>query len=318
GLLSLRPDSVLAAAASLRSSARSGRLRGLFAHTGPGHAVSALALDRTPAPVIRVRADIRPPARGPFQRWLYTRKTDRILVTGVFRIEAVRSVLGDGVSDRIAVLPAGIDTGPISGIDRVRARSRLRERMGWPPDCRVVGALARYSPVKGYADLVDAARRIAERMPDVRFFCAGPPGQLGREEVTRRFDAAGLRGRFAVEEAVDDPLAVAAAFDVAVIASIGSEAVCRSALEYLALGVPVVATRVHVIPETIGEAGLLVPPGEPDRLAEAIERLLCDARLRAALRETGPRRVGENYEMERIARGAIEILEAARMERGRR
>ena len=317
GLFSSRPDRVVAAAASLRAFARSGRLLGLFAHTGPGHLASALALSGTAAPLLRVRADIRLPGDGPFRRWLYARRTDRILLTGEFQREAILSSFGSAAG-RLALLPAGIDLGPIERIDRGEARSRLRERFGWPAEAPVAGMLARYSPVKGHGDFVSAARRVAERAPEARFYSAGPPGQLGRDEVARQVAAAGLEGRFAVEGPVEDPLQVAAGFDLAVIASTGSEAVCRSALEYLALGVPVVATRVHVIPETVGEAGLLVPPGDPERLAAAIERLVAEEPLRRSLAEAGGRRVRERFELSRIARRAAEILQAARAERSGR
>lgn len=55
--------------------------------------------------------------------------------------------------------------------------------------------------------------------------------------------------------------------------------------EALSCGLPVVASRVAAVPETMGDGqgGLLVPPGDPEALAQAVSRLLADAGLRRRL-----------------------------------
>jgi glycosyltransferase involved in cell wall biosynthesis len=62
------------------------------------------------------------------------------------------------------------------------------------------------------------------------------------------------------------------AFDVGVIASVASEANCRVGLEWMACGVPLLATRVGVLPDLVadGATGYLVPPGDPSALAEKV------------------------------------------------
>jgi alpha-1,3-rhamnosyl/mannosyltransferase len=54
-------------------------------------------------------------------------------------------------------------------------------------------------------------------------------------------------------------------------------------LEAMALGVPVVATAAGSLPEVLGDAALLVPPGEPDALAEALDKALTDRATRERL-----------------------------------
>jgi glycosyltransferase involved in cell wall biosynthesis len=218
-------------------------------------------------------------------------------------------------AERIVHLPAGIDPAGAASVDRAAARMSLRKGRDWPKDAPVVGMLARYSPVKGYRDLVTAAGVLAGRRPDVRFFVAGPTGQTGRARVEAWVRQAGLEGHFATGDRLEDPLAAAAGFDIAVIASRGSEAVCRSALEYMTLGLPIVATRVHAIPETIGSTGVLVAPGAPEELAGAIDDLLGDAKRRSLLGEAAARRVREEFDSEKIARKAAEVLEETERER---
>ena len=70
-----------------------------------------------------------------------------------------------------------------------------------------------------------------------------------------------------------------------------------SAAEAMAAGLPVVATDVGGLREVVadGETGLLVRPGDPFALAEAIETLARDADLRRRLGEAGRRRVARKY-----------------------
>lgn len=315
-LASRRPDRILRAIRSLRRRAFDGTIRGVIAHTGVGHAAAALALRGTPAPLLRVRAEIRPPSDGPLQRWLYTKATDRVLVSGDFLRRTGLERLGVDPG-RIETVPAGFSLAAADAVDSKVAGERLRAQRGWPASEPVVGMLARYSPVKGHRTFVDAAARLTAEGAGARFYLAGPDGQTGRAEVERWVREAGLAESFAVLDEVADPMQVAAGFDIAVIASNGSEAVCRSALEYMALGLPVVATDVHVIPETIGDAGLVVAPDDPAGLAGAIGTLLDDSEQRRLLGEKGASRLRDRFDQDRLARRVAAILEEVRGERVR-
>jgi starch synthase len=78
----------------------------------------------------------------------------------------------------------------------------------------------------------------------------------------------------------------------------------------MAAGLPVVATRVGGIPEIVadGETGLLVSPGDPDSLAEALERIVADAALRADFGRAGRRRAVEHFSWSRAADSYREIF----------
>jgi starch synthase len=76
----------------------------------------------------------------------------------------------------------------------------------------------------------------------------------------------------------------------------------------------VVASAVGGIPEVVvdGETGLLVPPGEPEALARALERLLADPERGARMGQAGRRRVEERFSWERIAERTLLTYEDAR------
>ena len=88
----------------------------------------------------------------------------------------------------------------------------------------------------------------------------------------------------------------------------------------MACGTPVVATTAGAFPEVIvdGETGLLVPPGDADALANAIESLLNDANRRATMGAAGARRIDEKFSWRVCAEKTVELYEEVLSKRGRR
>jgi glycosyltransferase involved in cell wall biosynthesis len=178
------------------------------------------------------------------------------------------------------VIPLGIELDRFDG-----ARPAL------PPDGPRVGNVARLAPQKDHRTLIEAARLV----PEAEFVIVGD-GEL-REELERA--AEGLRVRFL--GARDDVPELLASFDVFAFPS-RFEGLCLAVIEAQAAGVPVVATPVGGIRETVvdGETGLLVPPGDPAALAAGIRRLLEDRPAAKAMAAEAKRRVRERYSVERI------------------
>jgi len=71
-------------------------------------------------------------------------------------------------------------------------------------------------------------------------------------------------------------------------------------MEAMACGVPVISTRLVGIPDLVieGETGLLVEPGEPERIADAIERMIGDGELAERMRVNGRRLIEEKFNLE--------------------
>jgi glycosyltransferase involved in cell wall biosynthesis len=84
---------------------------------------------------------------------------------------------------------------------------------------------------------------------------------------------------------LDDPVRLIADADLFVMSS-REEGLGTSVLDAMALGIPVASTRAGGLPEMLGNgAGLVVPPGDPAALADAVGRVLDDSALRASLVE---------------------------------
>ncbi|MCD6358090.1 MAG: glycosyltransferase family 4 protein [Thermoproteales archaeon] len=102
--------------------------------------------------------------------------------------------------------------------------------------------------------------------------------------------------------------------DVVAVPSLYGEAFGIVALEAMATGRPVVASRVGGLSELVigGETGVLVPPGDPEALAEALRTLYEDEELRAQMGRRGRARILELYDWRVVIRHLEEVYEAAR------
>jgi glycosyltransferase involved in cell wall biosynthesis len=185
---------------------------------------------------------------------------------------------------RTHVVPLGID------VDRFSRGTRVL-------DGRIVGNVARLAEQKGHRDLIAAAPRVLDRHPDVRFVVAGD-GEL-RDELEQL--ARPLGDRFAFLGERRDVPDLLASFDVFAFPS-RFEGLCLAVIEAQAAGVPVVATPVGGIRETVvdGETGWLVPTHDVPALAERIGWCLEHADEARAVAQEAQRRVGERFRVERM------------------
>jgi len=151
---------------------------------------------------------------------------------------------------------------------RVQTQS-FREEVGISPKRKIIGFIGRLEHVKGCDQFIEAMANIMRKALD---FCAvivgdGPEREALEILVKRR----GLGERVNFFGFRNDPERVLQSLDVLVLSS-RNEGIPLTLLEAMAQGVPVVATQVGGVPEVIrdGVNGLLVAPGEPAKLAEAI------------------------------------------------
>jgi glycosyltransferase involved in cell wall biosynthesis len=81
-------------------------------------------------------------------------------------------------------------------------------------------------------------------------------------------------------------------------------------MEYLAGGVPVVATAVGEVPFLVGDGGVIVPPGDPTALIDAVDELVRDTGHRLALGRAGRARMSRAHTWDAVARRTLEALRA--------
>lgn len=309
----LRPWNWLPSIARLRRFLGTHEIDAIFVHTGSGHFEAHLARRGTDAALLRVRADARIPRATRAQRWLYTRATDGIAASGAYILE---DYLRDFklAPERRHHVPPGIDLAafePDGGLVPATARREIRARHRLDPERPLIGIIGRLSPVKGHAALIRALGLLARDGLRPALLIVGAEKQVKVASLMQLASAVGVESQVHFTDWVSDPMRYAAALDVGVIASLGSEAVSRSALEFMALGVPVVATRVGILPEVVASPDQLVAPGEPAELAGAIGRLLADPQRARAAGAAGRARVAHHFSFEQLGGAAEEAARAA-------
>ncbi len=158
--------------------------------------------------------------------------------------------------------------------------------------------VAQLSARKGHAILLEAIADLAASGTELEVTIAGDGPE--RAALERRSHSLGLDGRVRFAGAVggDEVLALNRRADIFCLPSFG-EGVPVVLMEAMALGVPVITTRIMGVPELIedGVSGLLVSPGRSDELAEALRRLADDPALRAELALGGRKQILRSYDL---------------------
>ncbi|WP_405579886.1 glycosyltransferase family 4 protein [Streptomyces sp. NBC_01190] len=269
-----------------------GVLRRMFTGAGVVHAhglraglLSAVALGGRRVPLVVTWHGADAPGDGGIMlRWL-----ERRAVRGASVVLGVSSDLVDrarahGARDvRLApvAVPRPVARPPRPPADGERRRHRTRAEFG-AVDRPLLLAVGRLEPRKGYDVLLDAAARWAGAEPRPLVVIAGEGPERGA--LKRRIEAEKLPVRLIGRR--DDIPELLSAADLVVLPS-RWEARALIAQEALHAGVPLVATAVGGIPELVGEAAVLVPPGDSAALAGAVTALLGDPARRGTLTAAG-------------------------------
>jgi glycosyltransferase involved in cell wall biosynthesis len=167
-----------------------------------------------------------------------------------------------------------------NGVDLSRFAPRppspqLRKSLGIPDSARVVVSIGRFAPYKGYRFLLEAARAVESALSGVHWVLVGDGEQ--REELEARCRSLGLSHQMRFTGWRDDVADILALATVFVLPSLG-EHFGRVIIEAMAMEKAVVATDAGGVPEIVlhDECGLLVPPGNPQAMAEALVALIRD------------------------------------------
>jgi glycosyltransferase involved in cell wall biosynthesis len=174
---------------------------------------------------------------------------------------------------------------------------------------RIVAVASADSPVKGISTLLRAFGKFTTER-DAVLTVVGRPAPGGPTERLVCELALGDRVRF-ISGISDTELAqFIATAEIAVVPSL-YEGFSLPAVEHMASGTPLVASRTGALPEVTGDAAVLVTPGDAEELAVALTRLSDSERERARLSEAALRRVAERFAWPAVARATAAEYERA-------
>lgn len=247
-----------------------------------------------------------------------------LLVTERLACACAHVVLCNSASLRARVLELGLapakklrilGEGSSIGVDIRRfspGPSKVRERFGWKSDTPVIGFVGRLTRDKGLPELVDAFDQILKVEPEAQLLLVG-----WFDAAEDALDAS-MRARIQIHPQihftgyVQDPAPYYRAMDVMALPT-WREGFPNAVLEAQASGVPVVTTtatgaRDSIMPEV---TGLLIPPGHPTAIAEAVLKLLRDPARRQRMGKEARDWVLAHYMEQRVARLTEEFYSEA-------
>ena len=164
-------------------------------------------------------------------------------------------------------IPNGVDTARFH--PRPEARHALRQQIGLAAHGPVIGLVARFHPMKDVPTFLHAARQFADVNPGVHFVVCGDGFDPNNSEVLALIAQARLTDQVHLLGVRNDMESVYPAFDVLTLSSAYGEGFPNVLIEAMACGVPCVATDVGDSRAIVADAGLIVPPRDPEALARA-------------------------------------------------
>ena len=233
------------------------------------------------------------------------------LVRSTARAAAARIAVSNAVAESYAplgfhrnewlVIPNGVD---LAAFEDIPHQDSVLRSLGIPEGAKVVGAVGRLAPEKGFDRYLRAAAMVLEEVPGARFVLAGD----GPERRNLETLAQPLGERLVMTGGYDAIYGLLSAVDVVVVPSV-LEGQGIVAIEAMAAGRAVVASRVGGLAETVldGVTGILVPPESEQDLARAIVALLRDPALRGRLGAAGRARAADRYSAARMIDSTVEV-----------
>lgn len=255
---------------SLANYCRENSIDIIHAHNGRDYWMAGWAKFFNPNLKVVISRHILAPLKNTlFHRWLY-KKVDQVIAVS----QTVKTVITVFPPERVVVVYNGID------IEKFAAAKRgtLRKELGLSGTTKIVGMVGRVNPSKGHMTFFQSIPEILSRHPDTVFIVAGGGDTSELQRINNNVHFLGERSN--VPEIMKD-------LDVFVMAS-RNEPFGLVTVEAMAAGTPVVATSTGGTGEIItdGETGLLFPPDDSKKLAQAVIRILTDQKLAGKLQES--------------------------------
>ncbi len=291
---SLSPGAIWSTAAALRS------FRPNILHMHDAHAASIGSLASKLAPRCRLLASRRVDFKI-HSTWKYTWAVDRIISIS----QAVTDILIDcGISrQKISLVHSGIDLAPLATLPQ---KETARLALDIPEDALAIGMVAALTDHKGHRYLLEAWPRVRASHPEAILLLAGS-GELD-SQLQEQAQALEIDDSVRFLGYCSDVPGLLAALDLFVISS-HKEGLCTSLMDAMAAQLPIVATGAGGIPEVVEDmkTGIIVPPCNPQALAEALISLATDRELATRLSMQARETAQQKFDYHKMVKDTLNI-----------
>jgi glycosyltransferase involved in cell wall biosynthesis len=213
--------------------------------------------------------------------------------------------------EKFVVIPNGFDS------ELFRPDFSQREQfiiqLGLDPSAKLVGIIGRYDPQKDFPTFIQAAGIISASMNAVHFLLCGQDLDDNNAALQDLITQAGIQDKVHLLGRRSDIQKIHQSLDVLVSSSAYGEAFPNVVAEAMACGVPCVVTDVGDAGALVGETGLVVPPRNPQALADAVMRLLSLPEDQWKIKQHLARqRILDHYALPLIAQTYADVFEKNR------
>ena len=239
-----------------------------------------------------------PDGVGRINRWL-TGITDAFIGVADAHGEFLRD-FEKFPAEKVRVIRNGVDC--VTFAPCPSARAEVRRELGLDAETPLIGIVAALRSEKNHGMLVRSAAKLRETFPDAHWLIVGDGPE--RPAIESYAELLKINDRIHLLGTRHDTPRLLAALDLFTLCSL-NEASPVSILEALACGVPVVATDVGSVNESVveGETGLLIPSGDVDAMTEAVSKLLSNPELSQAMGTAGRKLVRQSGSLESMVEG---------------
>ncbi|MEG4090569.1 glycosyltransferase family 4 protein [Microcoleus sp. Pol12B4] len=217
---------------------------------------------------------------------------------------ATAKKLGLCPPEKIAYLGNGVD---IDRFNRDRLdpdhQAQLRKSLGIPDTANlIIGTIGRLTRKKGSGYLIEATAKLVSQFPNLHVLIIG--GELSTDpepfytEITERIGTLGIQNNVTLTGIRQDIPEILGLLDIFTLPTFTHEGLPRSIVEAMSMSLPVVATDIRGCREAVlhEKTGLIVPPQDSQKLAEALGKLLSNSEMRSAYGQASRQRVEAEYD----------------------
>jgi glycosyltransferase involved in cell wall biosynthesis len=274
-------------------------------HTAEDHLMSGRSARSHQIPLIRTVGDVRIPNKNLFNSRSFSRLTTHF----IFSSEAnfIRYVsIWPYLQHKYDIIHGGVDTELFT---RHTKKPEILEQLSIPKEKLVVGIIGRFSKIKDHHTFIRAAKLSRNRIENLHFIISGADAGYKRDDILQMIQTHDMQSDFTLIGPFDPITDLIAHLDIGVVASKDSEAICRIAMEYMAMGVPMVVTDINVLPEIVQDSrnGFVVSVEDPYEMSQGIIRLAESVDLRKKISQDNIVDAAEKYSLDQWYRETEEV-----------
>lgn len=236
--------------------------------------------------------------------WLISRHVDKAVAVS----QCVRDSLVNNriPSEKVAVIYNGIDLDKFKSTTINKSDIRMELKIG--KDDIVIGHAGKLDRGKGVFDLLQAMEKVNKKYPTARLILVGEGP--AKNELEMLSEKLALKNKVVFAGLKRDMVQMYSVMDIFVLASTTREAFGMALIEAMAMGIPVIGTKVGGIPEIIenGKNGILIQSGDSMALAEGIIQYIQDKDFAKKISIEGRKTVEEKFTDKKMANGFEELF----------